>query len=139
MAAAYQNQRRPIAVIAALAFVSFFIWIVVLADKAYGTPWWSFIDQIPLGDKIGHLGLVSTLSFLCNLAFTSWKSGRPSCRFTRTTWILLLILTLEELSQAFIPHRHLDVFDWTADVAGLAIGQMTARFLSIRSPGTKAP
>ncbi|MEY3895216.1 MAG: hypothetical protein RLZZ214_735 [Verrucomicrobiota bacterium] len=118
-------KRRSVAVTAAIAFIGFFVSIIVIADKADGVPWWSFIDQIPFGDKVGHFGLVGTLSLLCNLAFTGWKSGRP--RFiTRTTWVLFFMLSLEELSQGFIPHRHLDVFDWLADLVGLAVGQMIA-------------
>lgn len=130
---------RTIAVIVASGFISFFVWIVVVADSAGGVPWWSFIDRVPFGDKLGHFGLVGTLSLLCNLAFTRWKAGRKGNFITRTTWILFLILTIEELSQAFIPHRHLDVFDWLADLAGLAMGQMAARALSLKSPATKAP
>jgi hypothetical protein len=116
---------RPLAVTAACGFIGFFIWIIVIADKADGVPWWSFIDQIPFGDKVGHFGLVGTLSLLCNLAFTRWNPAQP--RFiTPTTWVLFFLLTLEELSQGFMPHRHLDGFDWLADLAGLAFGQMLA-------------
>jgi hypothetical protein len=110
---------------AACGFIGFFVWIIVIADRADGVPWWSFIHQIPFGDKVGHFGLVGTLSFLCNLAFGRRDGNRP--RFiTRTTWVLLVLLSLEELSQGFIPHRHLDLFDWLADLAGLAVGQILA-------------
>jgi hypothetical protein len=116
---------RPVAVIAACGFIGFFVWIIIIADKADGVPWWSFIGKIPFGDKVGHFGLVSTLSLLCNLAFTRRHSERR--RFiTRTTWVLLVLLSLEELSQGFIPHRQLDFFDWLADLAGLAVGQYLA-------------
>jgi polysaccharide biosynthesis protein VpsQ len=117
--------RRPAAILAALGFIGFFVWIVAIADKADGVPWWSFIHQIPLGDKLGHFGLVGVLSLLCNLAFTRWESARPRL-ITRTTGVLLIVLSLEELSQGFIPHRHLDFFDWLADLAGLAVGQFGA-------------
>ncbi len=116
---------RPLAMIAACGFIGFFVWIIVIADKAEGVPWWSFIGKIPFGDKVGHFGLVGTLSLLCNLAFSRREGTRP--RFiTRTTWVLFFLLSLEELSQGFIPHRHLDGFDWLADLAGLAMGQMVA-------------
>jgi polysaccharide biosynthesis protein VpsQ len=129
-----KSKRRPVAVTAAVAFIGFFIWIIVIADQSDGVPWWSFIEMIPFGDKVGHLGLVSTLSLLCNFAFTRWKSDR--WRFiTRTTWVLLILLSLEELSQGFIPHRHLDVFDWLADLAGLAVGQFCAMKLARHHSG----
>ncbi len=129
---------RPLAMAAACGFIGFFVWIIVIADRAEGVPWWSFIHQIPFGDKVGHFGLVGALSFLCNLAFARRGSNRP--RFiTRTTWVLLLVLSLEELSQGFIPHRHLDLFDWLADLAGLAVGQILAmRCRSGALPGPRA-
>ncbi|MEO7100611.1 MAG: VanZ family protein [Luteolibacter sp.] len=129
--------RRP-AVLAAVAFIAFFIWIVVIADEGQGTPWWSvIIDHLPYGDKVGHLCLIGTMSFLCNLAFPSRK-----LRFvTMTTLVLLIVLSLEELSQGFIKSRHLDFFDWLADLAGLAVGQFCAMKIRgcLKSPATTAP
>lgn len=128
------NTHRIGAVAAAFAFISFFVWIVIIADTGNGTPWWSvIIDHLPYGDKVGHLCLVSMLSFLCNLAFPS----RRWSIITLTTLVLLTVLTLEESSQGLIRSRTLDFFDWLADVAGLAIGQFCAlrasNFLKRRS------
>ena len=95
----------------------------MIADRGIGTPWWSFIERIPFGDKLGHLGLIGTMSFLCNLAFPSRKLAGL---ITVTTLILLIALSLEELSQGWIKGRHLDLFDWLADLVGLAIGQLLA-------------
>ncbi|MEO8614420.1 MAG: VanZ family protein [Luteolibacter sp.] len=115
---------RPLAVVSALALLAFFVWIVVIADEGNGTPWWSvIIDHLPYGDKVGHFCLMSTMSFLCNLAF---PSNKPVRFITVTTLILLIALSLEELSQGFIKSRHLDFFDWLADLAGLAVGQFCA-------------
>jgi len=128
---------RALAVSAAVSFLVFFIWIVTIADKGGGTPWWSFIDRIPAGDKVGHFCLIGTMSFLCNLAFPSRKLRLV----TMTTLVLLLALTLEELSQGFIKTRHLDLFDWLADLAGLAAGQLGAAKLRgfLKSRATTAP
>lgn len=121
--------RRWSAISAATGFIIFFIWIVTIADRGEGTPWWSFIDRIPYGDKVGHLGLIGTMSFLCNLAFPSRKSGFMRGVATPTTVVLLILLSMEELSQGFIKSRHLDYYDWLADLAGLAIGQVCAAWL----------
>lgn len=115
-----------LAVPAAVGFIVFFIWIVVIADRGNGTPWWSFIHNIPYGDKVGHLGLMTTMSFLCNLAFPSRRPEWVKRAFTVTTLVLLVLLSLEELSQGFIATRTLDFFDWLADLAGLCIGQFFA-------------
>jgi len=124
--------------VAAVGFIVFFIWIVMIADRGDGTPWWSFIERIPHGDKVGHLGLIGTMSFLCNLAFPSRKAGFLPGFITLTTLVLLVFLSMEELSQAFIKTRHLDLYDWLADLAGLAIGQFWAMTAKIKSPGTTA-
>lgn len=134
---------RQLAVGAAVSFIVFFIWIVVIANQGNGTPWWSFIDQIPYGDKVGHLGLIGTMSFLCNLAFYRQKPAFLPPFITTTSAVILVLLTAEELSQAFIKTRHLDLFDWLADLAGLGIGQFCAmkfrRFLKSRAQVTSGP
>lgn len=133
MVSSIKSSLRPLSVVAAGGFIGFFVWIVTIADKGEGTPWWSvIIDRIPCGDKVGHLCLVGTLCFLCNLAFAPRKSGFPPRCITLTTLVLLVLLSLEELSQGFIKTRHLDLYDWLADLAGLAIGQFGAMRLSGR-------
>ena len=118
---------RTFAVYAAIGFIAFFVWIVVTADRGQGTPWWNvIIDPIPFGDKVGHFCLVSTLSFLCNLAFSAKNPSFLPRFITLVTFILLAVLTLEELSQAFVASRHLDFYDWLADLAGLTFGQFCA-------------
>lgn len=121
-----RSSLRPLAVLSAVGFIGFFIWIVGIANSGNGALWWSFLDRIPFGDKVGHLVLIGTMSFLCNLAFPSRKMGLFRRSVTLTTLILFVLLSMEELSQAFIETRHLDVFDWLADLAGLAIGQFCA-------------
>lgn len=118
---------RPLAIFAAAGFLVFFVWIVIIADESQGTPWWSFIvERIPYGDKVGHLFLMGTMSFLFNLAIPPRKLNILRRIFTRTTIVLLVLLTLEELSQGFIPSRTLDFFDWLADLIGLMCGQWIA-------------
>ena len=136
-----RSLRRP-AVLAAVAFIAFFIWIVVIADEGQGTPWWSVIvDHLPYGDKVGHFCLIATMSFLCNRAFPSRQHGLLPRFITVTTLVLLFVLSLEELSQGFIKSRHLDFFDWLADLAGLAVGQFCAMKIRgcFKSPATTGP
>jgi hypothetical protein len=123
-------------VLAAVGFIVFFICIVMIADRGDGTPWWSFINEIPYGDKMGHLGLMGTMSFLCNLAFPSRRPDFFKRFFTVTTLVLLALISAEELSQGFIATRTLDLLDWLADLAGLSIGQFFA--LRVRSRFFKA-
>lgn len=122
---------------AALSFILFLITAITIANRGQGGNWWAFIHHIPYGDKIGHIGLMGTLSFLCNLAFP-----RPSVKIltipaTPATLIVLTLVTLEELSQAFLPNRNCDLLDWLADLLGIALGQITA-LLILRSRNAPA-
>lgn len=118
--------KRKIPMIAALFFIATFLSIIVIANRGEGGNWWAFINEIPFGDKVGHLGLVGTLSLLCNLAFQPRGKSRIQRWITPTTLVLFILLTLEEISQAFQPYRTCDPFDWLADIAGLALGQYAA-------------
>jgi VanZ family protein len=122
---------------AALAFIGFLIAVVVIADRGKGNEWWPFIQDIPMGDKLGHVGLFGTLAFLCNLAFPDRRPS-PLPRFiTRTTLVLLTVISAEEIAQAFIPFRSFDLIDWLADLIGLATGQTLA--LGILKTSAKKP
>ena len=112
--------------IAACVFIALFITIIVIADRGEGSRWWAFIDDIPYGDKFGHIFLIGTLSLLCNLAIPARPTTWLPRFITLTTLVLLILLSLEELAQAFIPTRTCDFFDWLADLAGLTLGQTAA-------------
>ncbi len=111
---------------AAFGFMAFLIFISAIADRGEGDHWWFFIKQIPNGDKIGHLCLASVLSLLCNLAFQRAQPSYLPRWITRTSLIILVIFTIDETSQAFIPTRTCDFFDWLANLTGLFIGQFCA-------------
>lgn len=108
-----------------LGFIVVFLGIILIANRGEGDQWWAFLKSIPAGDKLGHVGLVGLLSLLTNLTFPGTHPRLPRC-LTRTTFILLVLLTLEELAQAFLPHRTCDFGDWVADLIGLGLGQTLA-------------
>lgn len=110
-------------------FILFMLLIVTIANRGEGGDWWSFLQHIPYGDKLGHVGLMGTLCLLCNLAVTPRRFRFLPITVTRVTFILFALITLEELSQAFIPARSCDLLDWLADLAGLTLGQVAATFI----------
>ena len=118
--------KRVAPILAALIFATFFVSIIVIANSGDGPNWWPFIERLPMGDKIGHLGLVGALSLLFNFAFRLRQPGWLPSVVTPVSFILLVLLTSEELSQAFIPSRTCDPFDWLADLLGIACGQWFA-------------
>lgn len=121
----------------------FFLAVIVIADRGEGDRWWAFLLRIPGGDKLGHFGLVGVLCLLCNLAIPWRQHLRLPAAMTFTTAVLLTLLTLEELAQAFLPHRTCDLGDWLADLLGLALGQWMAlrarRWFAPRTAGDSLP
>ena len=125
--------RHAIAIrIAAVIFGFLIVAAVIIANLGYGAAWWPFIDHIPFGDKFGHIGLFGIFGFLCNLALPGFHLRFLPRFISPTTFVLLILISLEELSQALIPTRSCDFFDWLADLTGLAIGQIAAGIYSRR-------
>lgn len=112
--------------LAAMVFAAFFVTIIVIANRGDGADWWPFIGHIPMGDKAGHVGLVGALSLLFNFSFRLRQPAWLPRMLTPVSLVLLVMLTSEEISQAFIPSRTCDPFDWLADLLGLACGQWLA-------------
>ncbi|MDP4778860.1 MAG: hypothetical protein NWR03_09120 [Akkermansiaceae bacterium] len=83
---------------AAIGFILFIISAVIIANRGEGGNWWSFIHDIPYGDKVGHVGLMGTLCFLCNLAFPCRSIKLPSGLVTPATLTVFTLVSLEELS-----------------------------------------
>jgi polysaccharide biosynthesis protein VpsQ len=115
---------RLVFVIYAIAFIG----IIVAADRGKGSWMWDFVGAIPLGDKLGHLVLVGTLSLLLNSVLG--KRRAPwRLRFMMLGSLLLLVgMSLEEASQCLNANRTCDLFDWLANVAGITVGQMLLQF-----------
>lgn len=113
--------------LALICYGLMFIGIVISADR--GVSFWKFLNEWPMGDKIGHLGLVGTFSLLFNLALKGRCAPRPFSRFMLGTLLVATIMTTEELSQAFFPSRTLDLLDGLANLTGAALGGMAARLI----------
>lgn len=124
--------KRGVVTVLAIVFAAFFVSIIVAADVGSLQPVLDRIERVPYFDKVGHLVLVGTLAFLCNLAIHPRARGGPWWRVTPTTWVLLGLLTIEELSQHFIARRHCDVADWISDVIGLLLAQCLLARLGTR-------
>ena len=74
-------------------------------------------DMIPGADKIVHAGLYFWLAvFLANCLRFRLHSNRI---IVATTMLVLAVYAaFDEWSQQFSPHRHPDVYDFAADMAG---------------------
>ena len=118
--------------ISATLFALFIILIIILADLGK-LGFLGIINQIPLGDKIGHFTLYGILTLLIDLTLTRSlppsstlrTSRNPSIKLRanliipRVALILSLIIGLEEYSQQFFPNRTFDLVDLTFSYLGV--------------------
>ena len=124
--------------IAAIGLGLFIIAAVVIANLGYGESCWPFIYHVRYVDKVCHIALFCTLGFLCNLAAPNFRLSFLPRFITATTFVLLILISLEEISQAFISSRNCDPADWIADLVGLALGQFAAISILHFLPGEKS-
>ncbi|MEL6697858.1 MAG: VanZ family protein [Bacteroidota bacterium] len=112
-----------------IAFLILIVSIIWIVDTGRGTAVLDMVHRIPLGDKMGHFFLMGILSLLVNLSlklrtFTVW--GRE---VLLGTTLVLIVVTLEELSQGFVPTRNLSFQDWVADFLGIVLAGRLAQVL----------
>ena len=115
-----------------LVFVLFttgFVSLIVVADRGGAGHLWDFVGKLPCGDKLGHLVLVGTLSLLLNLLLEGRRAPGHRPRLLPGSAFLLVVMLLEEGSQAFIPHRSCDPLDGLANVIGILCGEGLVRML----------
>ncbi len=87
----------------------------------------NWVQQLPYGDKLGHLGIFGALMFVLNLAMNgkTWVIGQSQQNGVRINLALLLIgafAVIEEFSQLFIVSRNFDLLDLLCDALGLGLG-----------------
>ncbi|MEL6626136.1 MAG: VanZ family protein [Bacteroidota bacterium] len=112
-----------------IAFLILIVSIIWIVDTGRGTAVLDMVHRIPFGDKMGHFLFMGTLSLLVNLSFklrtfTVW--GRE---VLLGTTLVLIVVTLEELSQGFVPTRNLSFQDWVADFLGIVLAGRLAQIL----------
>jgi polysaccharide biosynthesis protein VpsQ len=117
-------------VLPAALFAAFIAAIVVLAGSGYRASMFGFVDVIPYGDKLGHLGLMGTLSLL-----VSWSLYPRTLRLGRASLplgvlLVLLVTTLEECSQRWFPARSFSLLDLACNVVGIVVGGLLASLLA---------
>jgi len=106
--------------------------IIFLADRRGTRYMLNFVGNIPYGDKLGHFLLMGGFSFLLNLVlnartFRIWKFS-----YLRGSLIVLVIVTIEELSQMFVAGRTFDWSDLVFDFLGIFIFGELARYICRR-------
>lgn len=110
-----------------IAFSVFIALVIRTANTGQGGRYWSFLNHIPLGDKLGHLILMGTLCLLMNLALRCRTVRIGRIPILLGTLLITLFVIAEEISQIFLPHRTFDFGDLLADAIGIALASLLAR------------
>ena len=96
---------------------AFWAGVIFYLSSLSHPPGASFFEQLPAGDKLGHLILYGILG--ATLAHVHRLQGLPAA-------VLILLGVLygasDEWHQSFVPGRDVSVFDWMADLVGVSTG-----------------
>ena len=112
-----------------LLYLLSFIGIVFLASS--GSPLsfviYAKLKCIPFYDKILHFFLLGGMTFLVNTSFSTKKINIGRFAVLLGTLIIGTIITFEEFSQIFLPHRNFEIMDLICDYAGILAGSFISQ------------
>jgi VanZ family protein len=101
------------------------LWAAILfllsASPDLEAPRWIVID-----DKVAHALLYAVLGAL--LAYGGWRSVRRPAHVALVA-VGLLYGASDEWHQAYVPGRHPDWLDWTADGVGVTLGYLAVSLI----------
>ncbi len=106
--------------------------IIILADVRETQFLFQGIRKFPLGDKIGHFLLMGMFSLVVNLVLSARTIRIWKLNCLLGSLIVLVIVTVEEISQIYIRGRTFDAGDLAADAAGIIIFGEIARLIYSR-------
>ncbi|ROS01704.1 hypothetical protein EDC56_2149 [Sinobacterium caligoides] len=103
------------------ALFLFILWVIYLTNTGQQSLFFDGVRLIPYGDKVGHFFLFGLLALAVNLASKLKVFSIGKLKIFWGSAIVFVFLTIEELSQYFIPTRTLDLYDFIADIAGVSL------------------
>ncbi len=110
-----------------LSLSCFIVVVVLLADLGELRPVFRLVSDIPFGDKVLHALFFGGLAFLA-ARFAS-SLGRPPMVAAA---VVVVLVTLEEVSQIWLPTRAFSLSDLAADYLGMSVGVLLARLRAQR-------
>jgi VanZ family protein len=105
----------------AYIFIVFVIYTILSASLGWYNPFFEYVHKIPFGDKVMHVLLLGIFT-LCTNFLLKFHTFKISNQTLLTGSVLILILaTLEEISQYWIETRVFDLLDLTSNYIGILI------------------
>ena len=122
-----------------LLFISLLGYIIWSATTEHPSIFFRVINQVPYGDKLSHFLLVGLLTLLVNLSFRNRQISIGSRAWLLGSLLVLVLVTLEELSQSLIPSREMDPLDLWANYLGVFVFGHLAKLMTSRPVEIKTP
>ncbi len=106
-------------VMLALAFLVVLGMIIYFADTGTMPKMIHRLYAFPYGDKVGHFVLMGLLTLAFNLAFSYRRIALGSRRLLLGSVLAFIVVTIEELTQAFFQTRSASPLDLSASYLGI--------------------
>jgi VanZ family protein len=106
---------------AALVVICLFGILVWAADRGTLPHTVAQVSAFPGGDILGHFLIAAALTYFINKGFSCRTIGIKSKRFLLGSALILLIITLEEISQIFFTTRQFSFLDLGSDYFGIML------------------
>ena len=118
-------------------YLLFLVVVVVSADLGLLASFSGWLHHVPFGDKACHFVFVGLLSFLASLTLSNQLGTKKKRTVVLLTIVSLVVLTsLEELSQSVVASRQFSRLDMLANISGACVfGALT--LLIPTSPKTR--
>lgn len=101
--------------IATVLFAGLLVFIAWSANTAQNFFFFRWVHSVPAGDKLAHFFLIGTRTLLINLTLRNHRVRIGLRDWLLGSLIVFTLITIEEVSQAFVPRRTFDLIDLLAN------------------------
>ena len=112
------------------------VFLSVIALVGFQTPMGLLIkygiSAVPFGDKAIHFSLMVLLSCLLYYSLNQRRINILGRNLLFSSLLLATGITIEEISQAFIPSRNFEIMDMVCNYAGIYLGSLLPRLLNLK-------
>jgi hypothetical protein len=128
-------EKRPSPVLfrgLALVFALLLALIILSRDLNLISDVFALLYAIPFADKFGHFILFGLLSLFVALGFPTGRVRLWLLPILKSSLVIIVLVTIEEITQIPLANRSFSVYDLTADFAGVYLfGEIGAYLRSL--------
>ena len=111
-----------------VGFAAILLLIITCATFGWAEPVFAFVRRVPGSDKVAHFLLLGTMSLLLNLSLGCHRTNVAGMAFLTGVFMLLVLATIEEFVQIWVPTRSFSLGDLACNYLGIVLfGWLAAR------------